>query len=454
MDLVYTGMTATLIVGLILSQVFRRSFDPFAPIWLFLAGYSQIYVVQAYSYRDYAYHARGEAIATAAAFRALWSLALFMAVYYSGLGKKIAAKLPRAPMNWSPTMVVALTPPMIFWGLVCSVLTLRAGTVGVEDAIYTQFPMLLLVGGVMILITGRHPSRPNAFLTILGVMTCASYSGIWMFNAKRSHALFGVLAGVCAFYLPRCRRPSMPVMAATGVACVMAVTIAIGWRGTTRYDQDLSGFVQYLSELDPSSVLVNLNLKERDGESQALSLDPVDKETEEHGGFLLMMDTVPEKSPYDYGWSYMRIFSTFIPRAIWPNKPLYGREEWVGAWMAGSKSARDEYFTGPAIGLLGATQLNGGAVATAIVLSLLALLLRTAYDYYRYHAASPWAQVWWSLTYFNSWLMTANDDPFVWFYYVYGYTTFPVVVALWVGLKLSGPGTHPVGESPQVAVSS
>ena len=85
-------------------------------------------------------------------------------------------------------------------------------------------------------------------------------------------------------------------------------------------------------------------------------------ETEEYGGFLLMMDTVPEKSDYDYGENYLRVFSTFIPRIIWPTKPLYGREQWINAWIAGSEMKRDEDFTGPAIGLLGATQLNGGAV--------------------------------------------------------------------------------------------
>lgn len=450
MDLVYVGLTATLIVGLILSQIFRRSFDPFAPIWLFLAGYAQIYVVQAISYRDYAFRARGEAIATAANFRAFWALALFVAIYHSGLAKRIAFRLPRAPENWSSTMVIGVSPFLVFWGLVCSVMTIRIGTIGAEDAIYTQFPMLLLVGGVLLLVTGRQPSEPRPFLTFAGILVCASYSVIWMFNAKRSHSLFGVLAGVCAFYLPRCRRPSMPVMGVTGLACALVVSVAIGWRGTTRYDQNIGGFIEYITEFDPSSMLVNLNMKEHNADAAAL--DPVSKETEELGGFLLMLDTVPEKSPYDYGASYMRIISTFIPRVLWPDKPLYGRQEWVGAWIAGSAQPRDETFTGPAIGLLGATQLNGGAIGTAIVLSVLALLLRTSYDYYRFYADSPWAQTWWALTYFNSWLMTANDDPFVWFYYVYGYTTFPIVVALWVGLRLSAPAAQPF--APRAAPAS
>ena len=93
-------------------------------------------------------------------------------------------------------------------------------------------------------------------------------------------------------------------------------------------------------------------------------------ESFEYGGFLLMMDTVPAKSPYDYGESYLRVFSTFIPRIIWPNKPLFGRSKWIGAWMAGSEMERADDFAGPSIGFLGRTQLNGGSLGTLIVLGM------------------------------------------------------------------------------------
>jgi hypothetical protein len=36
------------------------------------------------------------------------------------------------------------------------------------------------------------------------------------------------------------------------------------------------------------------------------------------------------------------------------------------------------------------------------------------------------------LTFFNAWLMTVNDDPFVWFYYIYGHTTVPPLAFLWI----------------------
>ena len=38
-----------------------------------------------------------------------------------------------------------------------------------------------------------------------------------------------------------------------------------------------------------------------------------------------------------------------------------------------------------------------------------------------------------------AWLMTVNDDPFVWFYYIYGHTTLPPIVFLWLAMKFLVP---------------
>ena len=66
-------------------------------------------------------------------------------------------------------------------------------------------------------------------------------------------------------------------------------------------------------------------------------------------------------------------------------------------------------------------------------------------EYFRLYADRPWAQAWWALTYYNAWLMTVNDDPFVWFYYNYGFTTFIPMVGLWVFLKL--PAGQPAADA-------
>jgi hypothetical protein len=313
----------------------------------------------------------------------------------------------------------------------------KAGAeVSPEAFLLLQFPILSQVAGILLIVTGRNPARPRPALTAIGVAIAVFYVFLWMYNGKRSHSLIGVLTTICALYCTRGKRPSFAVLGITALLGAVAVTLAIGWRNNLKYERSVSGFVGYLGDFDPAQILINVNLADKEEDPKRKNLLPC-FETEEYGGYLLMLDVVPFKSPHDYGASYLRVFSTYIPRIVWPDKPYYGREEWVSAWIAGSEFKRDKTFTGPAIGILGATQLNGGAVATAIVLSFLAVFLRTAYEYFRRYSACPWAQAWWALIFYNAWFMTVNDDPFVWFYYVYGHTTLPPMVLLWVVNRLS-----------------
>ncbi len=95
-ELSYAYGTGALIVAWVAVGAFRKSFDPFAPLWLFLAGYFQVYVVQAISNHEWAIRARDVDLVSRANLRALWALAWFLLVYHSGIGKAIAARLPRA----------------------------------------------------------------------------------------------------------------------------------------------------------------------------------------------------------------------------------------------------------------------------------------------------------------------------------------------------------------------
>ena len=46
--------------------------------------------------------------------------------------------------------------------------------------------------------------------------------------------------------------------------------------------------------------------------------------------------------------------------------------------------------------------------------------------------------------------MVVNDDPLVWFYYSWGFSTFPVVVLMWWSAKFRGPRDE-VGSPHRVA---
>jgi hypothetical protein len=442
-EITYVYGTIALMVGTFAFQVLSRKFDPFAPIWLFFVGYTQVYVVQAISYHDWAVRVRGVELVTEANFRAFWALALFLGAFFFGPGRMISKALPKPPTRWSTTPVVLWSPVLVVWGLFCAMLVVRQSqseeAASPEAALILAFPMVMLVAGSLLIVTGRQPSKPQPLLTAAGVMVVFLYLLIWMFNGKRSHSLVSVLVGVSSYYIPRLKRPSFPVLVATAMAGMLAVGLSISWRyyaSSTNSYGSISKFADFVTTFDPASILESVNLTEKEEKpGQFLTY-----ETEEYGGFLLMMDTVPMKSDYDYGENYLRVFSTFIPRIVWQSKPVYGREQWVAAWIAGSEMKRKEDFTGPAIGILGATQLNGGATATAIVMTILGVLLGTSYQYFRRYADVVWVQACWPLWYYNAWFMTVNDDPANWFYYNFGFTTLPNLVILWFLNKQGGGG--------------
>ncbi len=427
-EISYVYATTGVMVLYFVIQVATKRFDPFAPIWLFFVGYVQIYVIQALSYHDWAIDVRGEELVTAANFRAFWALLWFLAVYHIGAGRFVARRLPTPPRRWSTLAVCALAPILFVWGMYCTSLmgAPTTATISAEDALLRSFPFVMMVSAIMLITTGRRLGAPNRALLCAGLVVAFLYVFIWMFNGKRSHSLIGVLATVCAFYITHLRRPSWTVLGATAFLGALVVALAIGWRGNDNYERSFAGFTEYISEFDMSRILVSMDVAEDETQEELDSY-----ETKEYGGFLLMLDTVPEKSEYDYGENYLRTFSTYIPRIVWPSKPLYGREQWVNAWIAGSELERDESFTSPAIGILGATQLNGGALGTLIVLGIIALVLRSAYEYFCLHPDSSWVQFFWAITFFNAWFMVVGDDPMTWFYYNWGFASLPTVVILW-----------------------
>jgi hypothetical protein len=451
-ELFYVYATAGVILAYFAWQLMARRFDPFAPSWLYFVGYVHVYVVQALSFHDWAVEVRGKELVAAANFRALWALLWFLLVYELPIGKKLAKLLPAPPRGWSTTTVSLLSPVFIVWGLFCAGLVILGGqqaddsTLRDEGAVFRSFPFLMMVAAVLLIVSGRTSAMAARTFLPAGVATGIFYVLIWMFNGKRSHALIGVLSTVCVLYISRLKRPSWPVLLATGFAGSLAVAIAIGWRGNENYERSVTGFMHYLGDFKATKILESLNVTDDDDSGEYKTY-----ETVEYGGFLLMLDTVPEKSGFDYGENYLRVFSTFIPRVIWPSKPIYGRAQWVSAWIAGSEMERDEDFTGPAIGILGATQLNGGALGTLIVIACVAMVLSTAYAYFVLHAASPWVQFWWAITYYNAWFMVVNDDPCIWFYYNWGFSTFPVVVLIWWAAKWGSPVQHPSRIAPAAA---
>ena len=136
-------------------------------------------------------------------------------------GRLLAQCLPKPPRTWSLKAVTVLTPVLIAIGLFCTIMTMRMaysdiGPVSAEVALAVSFPFVMMVGGIMLIVSGPHdPDAPKPIVLALGVATAFAYVMLWMFNGKRSPSLIGALSGICAFYIARQKRPSWPVLLAT-----------------------------------------------------------------------------------------------------------------------------------------------------------------------------------------------------------------------------------------------
>ena len=119
-ELYFVYGTALVIVLYFIHQAVSGRFDPFAPIWLFLIGYLQVYVLQAVSFHSWAIGVRGQELVSAANFRSFWALIWFLLVYQFGPAPAAARILPYPPRNWSPLFVAIISPPLILWGLYCA----------------------------------------------------------------------------------------------------------------------------------------------------------------------------------------------------------------------------------------------------------------------------------------------------------------------------------------------
>ena len=73
----YIYATVAVVVAVLIIQVVTKKFDPFAPIWLFLTGYVQLYVIQALATREWALSIRGLDVVTSANIRIFWALLWF-----------------------------------------------------------------------------------------------------------------------------------------------------------------------------------------------------------------------------------------------------------------------------------------------------------------------------------------------------------------------------------------
>ncbi len=378
----------------------------------------------------------------AANFRALWAILWFLLVYQLGIGRKLAAVLPRPPRRWSPAAVALISPPLIVWGLFCAGLAIFGGAQADSTAnpgmetLFLSFPVRDDGGGGP---ADRDrpddPVRPAPFFLPAGLMVAAALradldvqrQAVALADRRAGHGLRILHDAAQAALVAGPDRDGVLGCAGGGDRHRL--------EGQPDYERSFTGFA-------------NSSAISKSRRSSRASTSPT---TRDDGGGHDLRDRRIRRLPADDGHGsrqvglrlrrelHPRVFDVHPPDRLAEQAALRPRQ-WVNAWIAGSEMERDEDFTGPAIGILGATQLNGGAIGTLIVLACVALaaphglrvlpalcgrslgsvlvvdhlLQRLVHGRQRRSARLVLLQL--------------------------GFTTFPIVILMWWGSKLGGSG--------------
>ena len=192
-DLPFAYGTAAVIVGYFFAQVVSRRFDPFAPIWLFLVGYVQVYVIQAISYHAWAVSVEGPRPGRGGRLAGVLGARL------------VPRRLPPVPRAWPrrrrwPVRLGPGRPPWWPWSprrwpcgdCYCSGVVIRTQpdeVTSAEMVLFRSFPFVMMVAAILLIVTGRNIHAHRPAFTVAGLVLAFGYVMIWMFNGKRSHSL-------------------------------------------------------------------------------------------------------------------------------------------------------------------------------------------------------------------------------------------------------------------------
>jgi oligosaccharide repeat unit polymerase len=88
--------------------------------------------------------------------------------------------------------------------------------------------------------------------------------------------------------------------------------------------------------------------------------------------FVKVLQLVPTELPFQHGATFAEFFAYFVPRALWPDKPL--PIEYRISLLSGSNAS------GKPASILGELYLNGGALAIVVGMILFGVLARMAHE--------------------------------------------------------------------------
>jgi oligosaccharide repeat unit polymerase len=173
-----------------------------------------------------------------------------------------------------------------------------------------------------------------------------------------------MMAPVVYYYMTRRKRPGIVGISVAAIVTILMVTIIGGTRGATRSGGDISQ--QDIAVAQSGNNFTN-----------DLRIYPP---------FYRMLDVFPTDYDYIWGTSYLYVFISPIPRALWAEKPDAPVRS-VLRVIVGENAVTQ----GLAYPNLGEFYVNFGVVGEIIGMFIFGFLLRRAWQFIQRNAHDPWA---------------------------------------------------------------
>ena len=368
-------------------------FDPLNTFW---AGVLVCYVLQPISGADLFISWHGEPIFSKTLFAALWGLSFVVLGYELNQARSAALAIPPLPDKLSPAGLLVAGITLIALSLFGYYYIIQksggwsewvaVGRGGTDyEAVKGYLPELanMLPAGILLLFFRAQAYRHSISSLGRAAGWLAAVILIWWFIyiGSRSRLIMTLTFLLASYYLPRGRRPSFVIVGFLVFATVLAMNF-LELRGSfNNLSFNLSQFTaeELRDRLLPPFL----------GGSKELSKDKIVPGIEFNCA-LSVVDLVPEKVSYTYGYGFLEIFTRPIPRSLWSSKPyphIEAQQEILKAadlTLATVRTVQDrDLLMGPAFAFVGYWYLTGGFVALAVggfVTGTLLRFIRTLYD--------------------------------------------------------------------------
>ncbi|EGV20684.1 hypothetical protein [Thiocapsa marina] len=378
-DVILTLIVCT-VIAIILHSISISGRNPFEPIYYVLIGYIGVFVLQGFQGRMVLPYIYDTEFLSYSLFLAWMSLVLFYLGYRSGFARRVPLRLPKAP-DWQPGALVRYGTILFFIGVVSQVIFISqsggaeqfysqargAGNhAGSTAYIYVAKTLLYIALPILFIEAARGSlSAPIRFSVYFVTAVLFVYQ---VYIGQRSGVFLMGVSILAWWYLPRMVINQIPM--GRILLIIASILILVGFTALFRTEFFVG------SDLDRTKQFFEQELADQLREMMVTGLlGGGGTDQFSHGnelsGYLQTLNVVPDRVGHDFGAAYLRYSYHWIPRMVWPDKPVVAdsmREliDAAPALISGTNTMLGSYYY--SLGLIG---LVLGSLVTGVVFGAL-----------------------------------------------------------------------------------